>query len=83
MSHMNSQRKASGFTLTHLQHVYTNLLRIIVQPSTDDVKIVQRQYSALEFVGLVCINSVTTYIFSKFSLSLIHNHFIIVNFPHN
>ena len=39
----------------HLQHVDADLLRIIIQPCTDDTETVRRQNAAMQLVGLVLL----------------------------
>ena len=39
----------------HLQHVNTNLLRIIIQTGADDAEPIRSQYPAMQLVGLVLL----------------------------
>ena len=39
----------------HLQHVDTDLLRIIIQTGADDAKAIWRQYPAMQLVSLVLL----------------------------
>ena len=39
----------------HLQHVDTDLLRIVIQTSADDTEAVRCQYPAMQLVGLVLL----------------------------
>ena len=39
----------------HLQHVYANLLRIVVQTGADDAEAIRCQYPAMQLVSLVLL----------------------------